>query len=376
VTKEGKKRKILVQKELFSEKRELVPEEYSALREKQKKGYLNADFFRSNMFNATTRGKRVEYKNPKKIYEDKNKNIYISHPLHQRHADVLSLIHSDCDMVTKPNEDGSYSILISLYKIAKLMGYENPNSDNSKVKKFINDLRGTDFIEQDKSIPSLKRGYKILGDYILDENTEKFFITVSGKSAKVLAYATGIKFEREIAHKIVKTKPPKVKAIVRYMLSNRTSDKGVTVNWFLERFDITTSDKQSKFRGELKKNIDVLAEFGITYNLEEKKLYYKKQLPEVSFSLPLNKKRVLSKIMNEDEQGRDQNTEPTDTDKYNDLIGKKFKINDEIFQVIEIKENSDDNTKINIFIYNESVNKRGWLKINLFDFIKLIEKYD
>jgi len=119
--------------------RDIEPTEYNNL--KDKSNFIQASFIRNNMFLPMSRGKFEEYKKPRLIYNNHklSKSISVSHPLHQRHADVLFLIHAYAKAST-PMRDGSYTLAISLYEIAKIMGYSDPKSGVMKVKKFIDDI--------------------------------------------------------------------------------------------------------------------------------------------------------------------------------------------------------------------------------------------
>jgi len=283
--------KTTVSKELlFDKERELLKEEYANLRNKQKNGFMNSVFFRKNIFNASSRGERIQYKKPKVVWEQTEiDKVAITHSLHQRHADVLSLLHTDNLGVSKPEKDGSYTISVSLYRIAKFMGYKEPHKRTDDVKQFIDELRWTDFVqtdcEGDWSFP-------ILGETL--KTKEGFFILISGKSAKILAHTTGIKFNREITHKIVNipNRLPKIKALVRFVLSNKPTKNGYTLEYFYDKFNIglngsirTIRNQKAKFKKELKENEELLNMFNISYDRSQQKIYYLAQLKEITFEL-------------------------------------------------------------------------------------------
>jgi len=342
---------------LFDKDRELLKEEYANLRTKQKNGFLSADFFRRNMFNATSRGTRIQYQKPKVVWEkSKNKKIAISHSLHQRHADVLSLIHSDNIGMTKPKKDGSYDIYLSLYRIAKLMGYKDPHKRTDDVKQFINDLRWTDFV-----VTTKEGEYRntILGRAYFDEYKDKFIIKVDGDSAKILAHTTGIKFARDLTHRIVSisNKLPKLKALVRYILANKPTTNGYTMGHIFEKFGIgqsgsshTKSNQKSAFRKQLKENKELLEGFNLEYNTDKQKIYYIKQLEQVTFELPINSKAMAEKLV-------------TSKDKYSyqDMIEKPIKINDIIYTIKEIIP-SQNSGYIDLKILNHNTDQIGTAK--------------
>jgi hypothetical protein len=341
---------------IFDEDRDLHKEEYANLRAKQKDGHMNADFFRRNMFNATARGGMVQYKRPKVVWESPRKSVAISHSLHQRHADVLSLMHTDCLGVSKPNKDGSYEIYLSLYRIAKLMGYKNPASSADKVKQFIADMRWTDFIVTDEDG---EYGDTILGKYRFSETKDVFVVKINALSAKILAHTTGIKLEKELAHKIVAipNKLSKLKAMVRYIIASEKTTHGYKLETIFEKFgigqsgsDSTRLNQKSDFRKQLRENKDLLDIFNLKYEAEKQKIYYTEQLKEVTFELPIKTKRIHDKI-----------TEVFVLNPYADMINKKIKIQDIIYEIIEVIDTSNDD-KVDVKLLNIYDNKLGIAK--------------
>ena len=342
---------------LFLEDRTLEKNEYSNLRIKQKEGFINSNFFRKNIFNSTSRGKKIQYKKPKVIWQkDKKEKIAVSHSLHQKHADILSLIHTDYIDITKPTINGSYTIYLSLYRLAKMMGYKYPNKATEKVKSFINDLRWTDFVVTDEN---WEYRNTILGSAYFSERKDVFIIEVSGKSAKILAHTTGIKFDKELTHQIVAIpdKLSKIKAIIRYMLSSKPTTQGITLEYLFVNFDIgqkgteqTKRNKKFEFKNQLKENKDLLESFNIEYNEAEKKIYYKKQLEEITFELGINTNKLIKKL---------ENNENTEKNPYEKYIGKKFKLDDIIFEVVSFVNINKENNTVDIKLLNTSIGRIG-----------------
>ena len=305
---------------LFDKDRELLKEEYANLRTKQKDGFMNSNFFRRNMFNATSRGKRVQYQKPKVVWQQsEKKKVAVSHSLHQRHADVLSLIHTDNMGMTKPKKDGSYDIYLSLYRLAKLMGYEDPHKRTNNVKQFINDLRWTDFV-----ITTEEGEYRntILGRAYFDKEEDKFIVRIDGDSAKILAHTTGVKFSRDVTHRIVAipNKLPKLKALVRYVISSKPTDNGYTMEHIFERFSIgqsgseqTRRNQKSDFRKQLIDNEELLLSFNIVYHRGNQKIYYTEQLEEVNFELSLNTGEIMKKVRSEDHIINEEEVSPQES---------------------------------------------------------------
>ena len=107
---------------VFDKNRELTPKEYKNLTQKVNGGYIPVNYLRKNLFNATVRESRELIK-LKTIYDDGSVKMQVNRSLHQKHRDLLSILFSDNNGVSKPDKDGSYYIKTNLYKLAKAMGY-------------------------------------------------------------------------------------------------------------------------------------------------------------------------------------------------------------------------------------------------------------
>lgn len=337
MNKKDSKKKPLVQldmfEEMYSSDRDLLPQEYAALREKQSKGYMDATFFRKNIFNASSRGKRTEYVKPKLVWtrqDGKGELVYVSHSLHQKHADVLSLIYSEGFRQSKPSSSGNYLIFISLYGIAKMMGYSSPASGADKVKKFINDLRWTDFIIKGKDGTTLRT--TILDDAWYSDKHESYAIEIKGRNAKILAHTTGIKFEKRINREIVSIPDSlsKLKAMIRFIISNTPTKHGYSLELFFEKFGVGQSGKEtsrknqkSLFKRNLAENKDWLDRFNIRWDGEQEKIYYEEVVEGIDFLLPMSRKDVLILI--------DKQNSP-----YKEHVGKTLKINDVLFELMDV----------------------------------------
>jgi hypothetical protein len=362
---------------LFDEDRELLKEEYANLRKKQSKGYMNANFFRRNIFNASARGKRIQYKRPKIVWEKSSLNkVAISHSLHQKHADVLSLIHTDYISISKPDKNGGYNIYLSLYRIAQKMGYKYPTKAIENVKQFINDLRWTDFIIYNKD-----GEYRttILDDAFFSEHQDVFIVSVKGKSAKILAHTTGIKISKELTYKIVSIPDSlvNIKALIRYIISNKPTVNGYTMDFIFDKFDINKIEniqvrrnQKSKFRKSLRDNKELLASFNLEFIEEEDKIYYTKQLEEIKFELAVSQKpkKIYEKIEN------DNNKEILDNKEEYPQIGKKFIMDSIVWEVLDIVpiENGNYDFKLKNTT-NGAIGMARNIPLNNLD--KLIEDY-
>lgn len=290
--KNDKKEFEITYEVIFDEEREVLKNEWKNIAKKVNNGYMNAEWFRRNMFNATARNQRKEYKHYKTIWKNDDKEIQISHPLNQKHADVLSILFADNIGTTKPDKDGSFYIYTSLYGIAKKMGYKYPERASHKIVKFINDMRWTDFV-----IKNREGWYRftILGEAHYNERKEVFQVHIDGKSAKVLAINTGLQIESSLNEKIVRIpdKLSKLKAMVRYIIANKEIKYGYTLEHIFEKYGMdkniktrTNRKNRSNFKKQLKENGDLLDKFNIIYDEQKGKIYYK-QMEEILFEKPL-----------------------------------------------------------------------------------------
>ncbi len=141
----------------INENRELTPKEYKNLSKKVNGGYIPVNYLRKNLFNATISASK-ELIRLKTIYDDGTTKLRVNRSLHQKHRDLLSILFSDNNGVSKPSKDEGYYIKTNLYKLAKAMGYGTGKKKNSKYKissatplieKFLNDLQSTLIIVED-----------------------------------------------------------------------------------------------------------------------------------------------------------------------------------------------------------------------------------
>ncbi|SFV56141.1 hypothetical protein MNB_SV-14-1801 [hydrothermal vent metagenome] len=339
--KNDKKEFEITYEVVLDKKREVFKNEWKNIAKKANKGYMNADWFRRNMFNATARNKRKEYKKYKTIWKNEDKEIQISHPLNQKHADVLSILFTDNKGTTKPDKDGSFYIYTSLYAIAKKMGYRYPERASHKIVKFINDMRWTDFVVRNKE--GWYR-FTILGEAYYSEGKKVFQVHIDGKSAKILAINTGLQIESSLNEKIVKIpdKLSKLKAMVRYIIANKATRHGYTLEHIFEKYGMDSSIKsltnrknRSNFKKQLKENSDLLDKFNITYDEQKEKIYYK-QIEEIVFEKPIKLESIKETM--EKEQGLD-------------FIGKSiwYDEGDKYAKIIGIEVVKDGNFNIDIY---------------------------
>jgi len=351
-------KKIQVDNLLFLESRELFKNEYANLSKKAYNGYGNADWFRRNMFRATSRSSRKSYEKNRVIWKSESHEISISHPLHQKHADVLSLLFSDNYGISKINRDGSFSIYTSLYYMAKKMGYKHPSSSAIKISKFIDDLRHTDFV-----LKELKKNrttkFTILGKSEYNKERELYIVNIDGDSAKILTMSIGLKIEKELNQKIINIgdKHSKLKALIRYVVSNEPTSYGFTLTHIFEKFDIgqrgakTTQRKEkSMFRRELRENHEILSEFNIIYSKAEEKIYWRKH-KNIEFEKSISISQIEAKIKNR--------LQDIDREEGIHLIGKYIDIDNSYFKIIAITPVIDNRLVVDIKLENMKTKRVG-----------------
>lgn len=355
----------------FDEERDLHKSEKANITKKVKCGYINVDWYRKTLFNATSTGACIKYKKPKSIFNQKGIEILVSHSLNQKHADVLSILYTDNLRFKKMQlkDDGSFYIYTSLYHISKKMGYKIPHGAVHRVKKLLNDLRDTDFIIKIE-IPNHTGKYyeiktKILGDSEYSSLDESYRVVVGGKSAKVLAMSVAVSIDKSLNEKIVSLPDnrSKLKALIRYVLASGTSKYGYTLERIFERYNIgqkstknvsyTLKKKndamnrkdKSVFRNQLREHQKLLEELNIRFDEDEQKIYYKKH-DLIGFDMGINPMLIL-------EQNGALNT-----DKY---IGKWIELENKTLAKITDIEVLKEN-KLSVGFHVPQEDKKGKIK--------------
>lgn len=288
----------------------LSKQEYMHLTNKINNNCLNVEYFRKSLFNTSFRGsKKLERK--KTIYKDNNLEIKVNRSLNQRHRDLLSLLmYQD---KSKIFQDGSFYIRTSLYKMAKSMGYKYPIKDTEKVKLLLDDMRITDM--------EIKKGTKrykhmLLGRSYYNEKDYEYIIEIPAETAKYHIYSTGVSIPEKINEKIVAIENSKsrLKALVSFILSNRKLKNGMYFNTLCDKLDITEPTAKSKFKKQVRENLELLKEFKIKF--KDDKFYLKKE--KCTFYPALSEKQILSFEKTEESKRYDEVLERllnTDTDK-------------------------------------------------------------
>jgi hypothetical protein len=293
---------------IFSENRELTPKEYKNLSKKVNGGYIPVNYLRKNLFNATISASK-ELIRLKTIYDDGTTKLKVNRSLHQKHRDLLSILFSDNNGVSKPSRDGGYYIKTNLYKLAKAMGYGTGKKENSKYKissatplieKFLNDLQSTLIIVEDDRF---KYTYQLIGESLFDKynqydkEVKNYIVKIPPLTAKYHIFNWGVQIPKEINRDIVAipNKLSKLKALVSFILSNKALKNGVSFNSVCDKLDILDSPNKSRFKKQIRENQELLNKFKIKYD-EERKIFYYENIKEIDFEKALNSKDIDEEI--------------------------------------------------------------------------------
>lgn len=313
----------------------------------------------------------LNIKNQKSIFNQNGIEILVSHSLNQKHADVLSILYTDNLRFKnmKLKDDGSFYIYTSLYHIAKKMGYKTPKGAVHRVKSLLNDLRDTDFIIK-KAIPNQIGKYdvietKILGDSEYSSLDESYRVMVGGKSARVLAMSVAVRIDKKLNEKIlsIPDNRSKIKALIRYVISNKSTKYGYTLERIFERYNIgqkpiknVSKEVQKKndamnrkdksvFRNQLREYQKLLEELNIRFDEDEQKIYYK-QHDLIGFDMGIDPILILKQ------------NEALNTDKY---LGKWIKFeNETLAKIINIEALIEN--KLSVDFYIEKEDRKGKIK--------------
>lgn len=282
---------------IYKEDRDLTNIEYANLASKANAGALPVEYFRKNLFNATTRTSK-DLKRNKTIFDNGREAIQVTRSLHQKHRDVLSILYTDNLGVLKPKSDGSYQIRTNLYHIAKEMGYKNPSDATHLIKDFLFDMRHTDIVykKDGKEV-----GHSLLGDYQYDKDSGEYHVNIPAMTAKMQILNYAVEIPKEINKKIVAipNNLSKIKALVSYLLSNQGMKNGIGFDTVCDKLDIDDAANRSRFKKQVKDNTDLLRSFNIEY--ENDKFIYR-QIESIKFQRGVKESEIISIIASEEEQ--------------------------------------------------------------------------
>jgi len=272
--------------------RELTPPEYKAISKRANGGYQPANYYRKSLFNATVRKSR-ELQRKKTIYDDGKTKITVNRSLNQRHADAFSLLYA-LGKVGKPSKSGEVKIEVSLYQMAKAMGYAHPAKDVIKVKNLLEDMQQTLISIH---IGPLELTYQMMGVSAYSHTTGKFVAIVQEKTAKYQNLMVGVAFNKMLTLALASMpgKLAKLKAMIRFILSNRATKHGYHFATICDKLNIEGKSERSRFKRQLIENEELLSRFNIAYDEAENKVLYE-QHEGVSFELPLKAQQVADYI--------------------------------------------------------------------------------
>ena len=254
----------------------LTKPEYKNLCKKANKGFLPVDYFRKSMFNSTFRDSFF-LKRKKTIYDDGNTIIKVNRSLNQKHRDLLSILMYEKN--TKPEKDGSYRIITSIYQLAKKMGYKNPKDATHIIYNLLDDLANTRVYTRNEKT-KLNIDHHLMGYYQYNDEMSHYEIEVPAHTAKYTIFTTGVLIPQDINTKIVQipNNKSKLKALISFLLSNKKLKNGIGFSSVCDKLDIVKADMKSKFKRQVKDNLDLLQEFQISFT--DDKFYLSEEIVE------------------------------------------------------------------------------------------------
>lgn len=270
----------------FTESRKMAPAEYSNLAEKINTGAVPAEYFRANLFLASTRSYQKHFF-WQTIYKDEEKEISVQKFLNQLHRDVISILFTEDYERTSPRDDGSYLIKTNLTDIAKKMGYKHPKSSTHLVEKLLMDMQETLIrLSFNKDKEEIK--CQMLGFSYWDKSSQKYIIEIPALTAQFQAFTIGVCLPKEINRELVKLPNhySRIKAMIGLILSSKALKNGISFRQMCVRLDIRTPSSRSKFKAQIKENLDLLKKFDISFDSEREIIYYQ-QLDSISFLHPV-----------------------------------------------------------------------------------------
>ena len=313
-------------------------------------------FLRSSIFKPT-KSLEVKYlKKSRKIYEDSKYIIKSNAVLSQRHKDLL-LILSKLPLL--PRGD-TYVIPLTIYQIAKMLGYKNPNSVLIKVKELIQDLSKVS-LEISDIENKLGVDFTIFQSLVRDEENNRYILVLNPFFAEYIFSSICVIFNNEeIVNKIVSIENPNLKAFVTLVYTNKQDFK-MNIKDIVEKMELKGMQK-TRFLKALRENKEFLKnEFQIEYNEEEGIVILLDK--QVEFYYPQKKQNLLTNLATLKDKKENQGSEIIsnhDTDskdiiqenktlevenknkenKLNEFIGLTINLIGEEVQVIDIENNT------------------------------------
>lgn len=285
-----------------NERKQLNKQEFKNLTNKVNNNSLCVEYFRKSLFNTSFRGSK-DLERKKTIYKDKKTTIKVDRSLNQKHRDLLSLL--TYEQKSKIAEDGSYYIKTSLYSLAKKMGYKNPKDSVNLITLLLEDMQKTLMqVKQKKK----EYTHTLLGRSFYNEEDSEYIIQIPAETAKYHIYSTSVSIPKKLNEKIVgiENRKSRLKALISFILANKKLENGMNFDTICSKLDITEKTAKSKFKKQIKENVELLKEFKILFKND--KFYLKKE--KCTFYPALTEKQILSFEKSEEQK------------KYNELLEK------------------------------------------------------
>jgi len=278
--------------QILDAERELTKAEYKAVSKRANGGYIPANYYRRSIFNATVRESK-ELRRKKTVYEDEKMKIMVDRSLNQRHADALGLAFA-LGKITKPTKNGDVVIGVSLYQIAKAMGYKQPEKRVLEVKKMFRDMQHTLI---DINAGGWEITHQMISDSYYSLFDSSFIVRIPAKTMKYALMTTGVAFDRRLTIELagMPNKLAKLKAMIRFILSNRAPKHGYMFDTLAEKLGIESRHERSRFKRQLIENEELLEKFNIRFDPEEGRILYE-QHEGVDFELPMKPTKIIEMI--------------------------------------------------------------------------------
>ena len=241
--------------------------EFALLAEKVNKKTVPAIMLRGNLFNPTVRDVKI-CKQPKVFLEDKDYIYTTTLNLNQKHKQVfLYLLYNATKSDIRP--DGGFDARISLYHLAKTLGYARPRSSNPKIKKILDELQMTVIKVKSKTV---EKGFtfNLIDRYYFD-NLD-YVIQIPAEIAQWITYTTTVHIPEELIIKLFSVQDARLNATITYLYSNRISENGLKLDTVCEKLGINKPNRKSEFKRAIKDNTKLLNEFGIILENDSFKL--------------------------------------------------------------------------------------------------------
>lgn len=361
---------------IYDNERELTEKELLNLN--SKKSSIPVEYFRKNLFNATTRESK-ELKRLKTIYDDGIHKIQVNRSLHLKHRDLLSILFTDNKRIEIQN-DGSSIIETSIHYLSKQMGYKNAKDGKHLVKNFLYDLRNTEFlyVKRKDNGHYEEQSHNILGKHYFDSEKDIYIINIPSETNKFKILNFAIEIPKEINRKIVSipNKYAKTKALISYILSNKALKNGISLDNLCDKLDIINKNRKSEFKKELKENTQLLADFNIYYDEETNIIKYE-QICDIKFHRGIKPDEIVEIINEEQIDPKEQELEELINLFQNKFLKAPAKMGGGFVthKIIEIEQEEKEELLYRLFLGRNVKNEKMFVDWNTKEyFMKLLEQ--